>query len=686
MADDKELLSRISQVAGHINLYKSQTPPAAENVNPNRPGNNYVQRTSSHQSSWPSNRGSPYQRPSYGGRRNAANPHRNRTLILNQKAASANTDIAPTALINIADDDVTKGGTGDHHKDPTAGWISKQDRHKQLINKAVFDERTQLRTKAIEDTRRRKMLEHQKKEQQKLFAYAQLPASRGAFQNSNTALPEIQVEGLWFQITRGGNKLVRILSRWSSWILWSGRAGSSEGRTEPEDKHRSTPKTTRVAGVKFVRSTNGNLYRNGLVNAKRGNVVTKKKELCQQFTSTGTMSNEPPFLLISHIALSLTVWSRPYTSSCIKGPKCRYTHDPLRVAICPSYLMTGTCLNGSASSCDLSHETTPERVPTCQYFFRGKCTKGDCRYAHVKTSPSALDKHVHECPDYSNTGLCKRKKCSLPHVDRAGQIRRQAEAAAVAAATSRAERNSGEEEDSEEERDLESDEEEEEDEYMMGNHEDVDSDGLADDFIPLVVYSLIIISKAGGLIYQRDFHEGLNKLSVNDYLVLAGTFHGVHAITRSLTPAALLPPPQTNPTPNRPLSSSATATIASTLNGASNNIPTRTQTPQSLLSIPQQQQTSLTNPPHPLTPLPHQLSGLEVLETALFRLTCFQTYTGIKFLLFTEPQQPNVDATVRKVYELYADYVMKNPFYQLEMPVRCEGFERGLAGLFVGSR
>lgn len=41
-----------------------------------------------------------------------------------------------------------------------------------------------------------------------------------------------------------------------------------------------------------------------------------------------------------------------------------------------------------------------------------------------------------------------------------------------------------------------------------------------------VVFALIIINRAGGLIYQRDFYEGLNKLTVNDYLVLAGTFHG----------------------------------------------------------------------------------------------------------------------------------------------------------------
>lgn len=46
-------------------------------------------------------------------------------------------------------------------------------------------------------------------------------------------------------------------------------------------------------------------------------------------------------------------------------------------------------------------------------------------------------------------------------------------------------------------------------------------------FIPCrAVFSLIIINKAGGLIYQREFQAGLRKLSTNDYLVLAGTFHG----------------------------------------------------------------------------------------------------------------------------------------------------------------
>jgi hypothetical protein len=71
-------------------------------------------------------------------------------------------------------------------------------------------------------------------------------------------------------------------------------------------------------------------------------------------------------------------------------------------------------------------------------------------------------------------------------------------------------------------------------------------------------------------------------------------------------------------------------------------------------------------------------AGIEVLDTEMFRLQCLQTLTGTKFLLFTEPQQAGVDALLRKIYELYADFVMKNPFYQLEMPIKCEAFDRGV--------
>jgi len=151
----------------------------------------------------------------------------------------------------------------------------------------------------------------------------------------------------------------------------------------------------------------------------------------------------------------------------------------------------------------------------------------------------------------------------------------------------------------------------------------------------MTVLSLIIINKAGGLIYNRSFQdEGLNKLSTNDYLVFAGTFHGVHAITARLDPTQSL--------------RGAAAAMASGAAG--------------LRSRPE--------PP----------GGLEVIESDTFRLQCFDTMTGTKFLIFTEPgaAYAMVDGYLRRAHDLYADYVLKNPFYSLEMPIRCDMFDRKL--------
>lgn len=74
-------------------------------------------------------------------------------------------------------------------------------------------------------------------------------------------------------------------------------------------------------------------------------------------------------------------------------------------------------------------------------------------------------------------------------------------------------------------------------------------------------------------------------------------------------------------------------------------------------------------------------SGIEMLEADSFNLYCFQTLTGIKFLATAPPNQTNVDVLLRKIYELYADYVLKNPFYIPEMPIHCEQFDVALQRL-----
>jgi len=81
-----------------------------------------------------------------------------------------------------------------------------------------------------------------------------------------------------------------------------------------------------------------------------------------------------------------------------------------------------------------------------------------------------------------------------------------------------------------------------------------------------------------------------------------------------------------------------------------------------------------------LSPEPKS-SGIEVLEADSFSLHCFQTLTGVKFMLISEVGSTNIEILLKKIYEFYSDYVLKNPFYSLEMPIRCELFDIKLKGL-----
>jgi|SRR5690606_40224991 len=143
--------------------------------------------------------------------------------------------------------------------------------------------------------------------------------------------------------------------------------------------------------------------------------------------------------------------------------------------------MQDKCEEGDA--CDLSHEPNAHRVTACRFFLQGGCTNDKCLYTHIRVNPLApvcrefategyCDKgedcekrHVHECPDFDESGSCERKGCKLPHIERAGRRR-----AAAAAAKKRENSEEGDGDD-----DMFSSDEEPDDE------DDVDSDGLEDD-------------------------------------------------------------------------------------------------------------------------------------------------------------------------------------------------------------
>ncbi|KAE8689776.1 Trafficking protein particle complex subunit 4 [Hibiscus syriacus] len=74
----------------------------------------------------------------------------------------------------------------------------------------------------------------------------------------------------------------------------------------------------------------------------------------------------------------------------------------------------------------------------------------------------------------------------------------------------------------------------------------------------------------------------------------------------------------------------------------------------------------------------HGGTGIELLEADTFDLNCFQSLIATKFFVVSEPGTQNMEALLKVVYELYTDYVLKNPFYEMEMPIRCELFDINL--------
>ncbi|KAL7817768.1 hypothetical protein V8C26DRAFT_397875 [Trichoderma gracile] len=374
--EEKELLARIGQLAGQINRHKNQqagyqSVPSTHHPARHR-GNVYRQASA------------PYPTRGFSSRPAAA--HRHRTLHLNASASasgSASSSAAPSP-----------GPTG-------SGWVSKNDRHRQLINASIYEKDSQNRAKAIEETRQRKLREQRLREKKRFGEYLRHQAGAAGFPSTGmtantTGTNEISVDGIRFRVLEGGKKLVKAPGDPASAAM--------------------TPKSTVIAGVKFHRTKTGNLVAQRIVkDQRRSGAVKKLDQRCKIFSTTG---------------------------SCPKGPACRYIHDPDKVALCKDFMKDGKCPNGEA--CDLSHELTPERVPNCLHYAKGQCSRPDCPFTHSKAPPSApvceafgfcgycdkgaecTNRHVFECPNFSNTGTCNIRGCKLLHRERASVLRNQA--------------------------------------------------------------------------------------------------------------------------------------------------------------------------------------------------------------------------------------------------------------------
>ena len=75
--------------------------------------------------------------------------------------------------------------------------------------------------------------------------------------------------------------------------------------------------------------------------------------------------------------------------------------------------------------------------------------------------------------------------------------------------------------------------------------------------------------------------------------------------------------------------------------------------------------------------------GITKMELDTFKLNCFQTLTGVKFVITVTPTVTEVEALLAAIYELYSDFVVKNPFHEIDMPIRCELFNLNLDRLMT---
>ncbi|KAJ1919263.1 hypothetical protein H4219_002115 [Mycoemilia scoparia] len=148
-----------------------------------------------------------------------------------------------------------------------------------------------------------------------------------------------------------------------------------------------------------------------------------------------------------------------------------------------------------------------------------------------------------------------------------------------------------------------------------------------------MIHTLLIINQAGSLTYTKDFSNGANKLTTNEYLILAGTIHSVHAISAGLLP----------------VSKKKNAAISRGVSRRSGSSGT---------------------------------GGFEVIEAQDMKLHCYETPTGIKFIIVADKNHgESIKDTMRGLYLVYSDYVLKSPFYNPEMPIRSEIFDKKVSKL-----
>ncbi|KAJ8439233.1 hypothetical protein Cgig2_030168 [Carnegiea gigantea] len=174
------------------------------------------------------------------------------------------------------------------------------------------------------------------------------------------------------------------------------------------------------------------------------------------------------------------------------------------------------------------------------------------------------------------------------------------------------------------------------------------------------IYSLYIINKSGGLIFYKDYGSA-GRMDTNDTLRLASLWHSMHAISQQLSPVSGCTGIELLEADTFDLHCFQALTVVKLV----------------IEAYPKGPSTGGAAVGSKLPWFSSCSAFREAPESIC--ILCAVRFNGTKFFVVCEPGTPHMENLLKHIYELYTDYVLKNPFYEMEMPIRCELFDINLA-------
>ncbi|WBW72968.1 MTREC (exosome adaptor) complex zf-CCCH type zinc finger subunit Red5 [Schizosaccharomyces osmophilus] len=329
--DEQQLLQQIASLAGAINTYKNQQgladPPESQDAK-------------------------------WKARKFPRAASRNQSLVVNP-STKANRPLDSSAPYSIPSTHHDLKNNDDSTSD-TSQYVSKKDRHMQLIRKNIFELDLQARQASLEAQREK----IQKERKSRIKNY---------LQNN---------------LQSGTKQLLTIDER--SYLA----DVSSTNVLEYVDENPSPPKHFYWNNKAYLQ-TKKNLFK------EVGN--SPSSVYCRYYNSSGYCANGSSCMFV-HDPSRRMICPKFLNEKCTKGEKCSLSHDldTKRIPAC-YYFLQGKCNN---VNCRYVHVHYSETAPICFEF---------AKYSYCELGTSCKEKHVLQCSEFAMNGSCANPQCRLYH-------------------------------------------------------------------------------------------------------------------------------------------------------------------------------------------------------------------------------------------------------------------------------